>query len=329
MTQATLVRVEDSASFLASLEQAKAYLASCARFNDAKAIRDKAEAMLVWSRARDDARELEVAAGELGVLADLRMAELLPDRVTKSEAGAMAHEQSHRATADLGKSDAHRLRKLGEIGRKKVEEKVAEIKARGEVPRRATIIREVKKAVVVEQLATVAAQHAVNPTGLYDVAVIDPPWPIEKIERDVRPNQVELDYPTMTLEEIKAITLPLADDAHVWLWTTPRFLPASFEILQAWGLKYVAPFVWHKPGGFQPIGLPQYNCEFALYARKGSPVFLDTKALPLCFEAPRGAHSEKPESFYEVLRRVTGGRRLDMFNRRKIEGFDGWGNQAQ
>lgn len=173
--------------------------------------------------------------------------------------------------------------------------------------------------------------------GKYGTLVIDPPWPMQRIERDVAPNQAGFDYPTMSEEEIENFELApgvkvpdaMEDDAHVFLWTTQKFLPMAQRLFEKWGVKYVLIMVWHKPGGFQPFGLPQYNCEFALYGRKGAPEFIVTKDFPCCFSAPRREHSRKPDEFYDMIRRVTVGKRIEVFAREGREGYDTWGNQSE
>jgi N6-adenosine-specific RNA methylase IME4 len=189
-------------------------------------------------------------------------------------------------------------------------------------------ITEVRRAEVVANLESVETKEAKAILGVYDVIVIDYPWPMEKIEREVAPNQVAFEYPTMSLDEITELEIPTADDCHIFMWTTQKFLPFTLDLVKQKGYKYVLTMVWHKNGGYQPFGLPQYNCEFAVYARKGTPKFIEFTDFMTCFNAKRGEHSEKPEEFYATLRRVTAGRRLDMFNRRAIEGFDTWGKEA-
>lgn len=190
-------------------------------------------------------------------------------------------------------------------------------------------VTELKKRENAERNEQIAAMDPGAPDKRYHVVVIDPPWPMQKIEREVRPNQTGLPYPPMTIEEIAAVEIPADDDCHLWLWTTHKFLPDALGILKGWSFKYVCTFVWHKPGGPQPMNLPQYNCEFSLYARRGAPKFVDTKAFPTCFNADRAGHSVKPDHFYDVVRRVTDGARLDMFNRREITGFDTWGKERE
>jgi N6-adenosine-specific RNA methylase IME4 len=193
--------------------------------------------------------------------------------------------------------------------------------------------RAVGRAEAERNLNSIAALEAKELAGLFDVVVIDPPWPVDMIERDCRPEQVSYDYPVMTIEQIgadvgKMLDEHAAEDAHIFLWVTQKFLPFAFKLSERWNLAYGEMFTWHKPGGFQPFGGPQYNSEHCIHARKGSPIFLDTKDFPTCFYADRAGHSEKPEAFYERLRRVTGGRRLDMYNRREIDGFEGWGKET-
>lgn len=180
-----------------------------------------------------------------------------------------------------------------------------------------------------EKLEALESIQVSESKGVYDVISIDPPWNIDGpfgIANSA--GYMPMQYPTMSVEEIKDLKVPCSEDCHVFLWTTQKFLRYAFDVIDAWGLDYVCTFTWAKNGGPQPLGLPQYNSEFFLYARKGKPKFIDTKNFFTVLNAKRTGHSAKPEEFYDMLRRVTAGRRLDMFNRREIEGFDCWGNEV-
>jgi N6-adenosine-specific RNA methylase IME4/predicted XRE-type DNA-binding protein len=169
------------------------------------------------------------------------------------------------------------------------------------------------------------------PQKLYRCIVIDPPWPVEKIEREQRPLQGKnLDYPTMTIEEIRKLPVSeLADKSgcHIYLWVTQKYLPEGLRLFEYWGIKYQCILTWVKPTGITPFSW-MYNTEHVLFGRIGN--------LPLCkvgiklsFNAEVRRHSEKPDVFYEIVCMASPPPRLDMFARGKREGFDVWGAEVQ
>lgn len=198
-----------------------------------------------------------------------------------------------------------------------------------EVVAQAKKIRERKAEENSHQRAIVKAKKVALPKDRYRCIVIDPPWPMEKIERDVRPNQVGFEYPTMTEEELKAFPLPemAADDAHLYLWTTHKFLPMALRLAEHWGFRYQCLMTWVKNVGFTPFSW-MYSTEHVLFCRKGS-LPLDRLGLRLDFKAKVREHSRKPEEFYELVRTASPGPRIDVFSRGPREGFKAWGNEAE
>jgi N6-adenosine-specific RNA methylase IME4 len=177
----------------------------------------------------------------------------------------------------------------------------------------------------------VADADLIVPPGRYGTIVVDPPWPIQKIERDVAPNQSGLDYPTMTLDQLAAwpvVRDKAADDCHLFCWATQKYLTDAIALAEAWMFHHVLTFTWLKPGGFQPFKMPQYNTEFVVYARRGTPAFRDTTNFATGFMAPRREHSRKPDEFYETVRRVTAAPRIDIFSREARDGFAQYGNET-
>lgn len=327
---------------LANISKARQALAAAKDLDDVLEIRDQAAAIKTYLKASGESLQAQNAAAEIKLRADYKAGQITgdmekgkpgpdPDNGDKYHDDTYLDKKDQLAKVGLTKLQAHRMEQLAAIDDEVFEELVNPENATeaGVELTTAHVRREAARLAKQDEVEKIASGEVKAPQGRYDVIVIDPPWDMKKIERDVTPEQVTFDYPTMSQFELLQLEIPAHDDCHVFLWTTHRFIRDAFELFDKWGFKYVCAFVWHKPGGFQPFGLPQYNCEFALYGRRGSPRFIDIKSFPVCFDAPRTKHSEKPEAFYETLRRVTGGRRLDMFNRREIIGFDRWGNEAK
>jgi N6-adenosine-specific RNA methylase IME4 len=169
------------------------------------------------------------------------------------------------------------------------------------------------------------------PASEYRCITIDPPWPMEKIERDVRPAQGvgALDYPTLEVEEIGELVgevLARQNGCHVYLWTTHRFMPVALELFETWGVTYQCLLTWIKNGGPTPFSW-QYNTEHVLFGRRGS-LDLERNGLKLSFQAPAIGHSTKPAVFYERVREASPGPRLAMFERGVREGFEVWGDEV-
>jgi hypothetical protein len=172
--------------------------------------------------------------------------------------------------AELGvdKKRLARGARLKSIAAKDRNRYVAELKAEGKSVTPNAVLAKDRQAHKAEA-KKVVLKAAFSATGPFGTVVIDPPWQVEKIDRDVRPNQAAFDYPTMTVDEIDAfwreqMAHRIEPDCHLFMWTTNRFLPSAIKLIGALDFRYVLTMVWHKSGGFQPIDLPQYNCEFVV-----------------------------------------------------------------
>lgn len=174
-------------------------------------------------------------------------------------------------------------------------------------------------------------------TGGYGTIVADPPWEVERLgspgndafgSNDKPLGSVPLDYPSMSIDEIKSIQLPALMDSHLYIWTINRYIEQTYEIARAWGFEPSTMLYWLK----QPMGIGHggafVTCvEPILFCRRGN---LATKRRidRNWWGWPRGRHSQKPEEFQTIVESVSPGPYLEMFARRKRDGWDVWGNQV-
>ena len=169
----------------------------------------------------------------------------------------------------------------------------------------------------------------------YRTIVADPPWRYKTVGITTRTRgdgtynpEAERNYPVMSPGEIAAIPIPVADDAHLYLWTTNPMLPVALPIVEAWGFRYVTLLTWRKLG---TLGMGYYyrgDTEHVIFGVRGKAPIPANKRERNWFAARKVGHSRKPDAFYEMVERVSPGPYLELFARRRRYGWDVWGNEA-
>lgn len=180
--------------------------------------------------------------------------------------------------------------------------------------------------------------------SLYSTIVVDPPWDHSdatglSMAGGGRLNQgadwagltkkTKIPYPAMSVQQIADLPVDILAEAsaHLYLWTTNRYLHEAYHVAEKWGFVPVKPLVWVKnPKGFMG-GTFTSSAEFVLFCRRGTLPHLARAGRQWWLWA-RGTHSAKPEAFLDLVEQVSPGPYLEMFARRNRLGRDTWGNES-
>lgn len=195
-----------------------------------------------------------------------------------------------------------------------------------------------------------------NPSDKYSVLLGDAPWSYKKWNKKSGHGKANDHYRTMTKKQIcdmgEQVQDLMAPNAALFLWATPPTIDDAREVMTAWGFKYrTFGFTWVKhyagappKGTKQPmildvngdphkvaLGMGSYsraNAEPCLLGIRGRmPV--DDRGVSSIILSPRLGHSQKPHEQYDLIQRLyPDAKKLELFARRKHEGWDAVGNDV-
>lgn len=176
------------------------------------------------------------------------------------------------------------------------------------------------------------------PGDVFNVFYADPPWTYgDKLVEGY--GMVERHFTSMTIQELCDLDIKNITDknAVLFLWATSPLLEECFLVIEAWGFKYSASFVWdkvkHNWGHYNSV-----RHEFLLICIKGSflPQSKELHDSVISIERTK-KHSEKPDYFRdEIIEKMyPRGKWIELFaryhkeKRRELEkrGWTLWGTQ--
>lgn len=171
----------------------------------------------------------------------------------------------------------------------------------------------------------------------YQIIYADPPW---KYDFSATHNRdIENQYPTMEVNEIKNLKVPSEDNSVLYLWATAPKLLEALDVMQSWGFNYRTHLIWDK----EIIGCGWWfrgQHELLLVGIKGkfSPPD-NSNRISSIFRERRTTHSKKPRTIRELIskwypdktkielfaRKPTG----QLFEDSSFNGWDCWGNEVE
>lgn len=171
----------------------------------------------------------------------------------------------------------------------------------------------------------------------YTAILADPPWMYRVWSKKGAGRSAENHYPTMSIEDIRALPVAeLADkDCALFLWVTFPTLREAMTVIDAWGFTYkTVAFVWIKqnrqtPSLFWGLGhWTRANAEICLLATKGSPKRQAADVHQVLL-SPIEQHSKKPDEIRNRIVQLMGDvPRVELFARQAPSGWDVWGNEV-
>ena len=172
----------------------------------------------------------------------------------------------------------------------------------------------------------------------YTVIYADLPWSYRVWSKKGAGRSAEAHYPTMSMEDIKALPVgELADrDCALFLWMTLPMLREAWGVLDAWGFTFkTVAFVWIKLNRqantlFTGMGYwTRANAEICILATRGHPK-RQARNVHQVIVSHIEEHSKKPDEARRRIEALMGDvPRIELFARQYPPGWDVWGNEVE
>jgi len=173
----------------------------------------------------------------------------------------------------------------------------------------------------------------------YQIIYADPPYKYRTWKDDTAHRWVGDKYDLMNLNELSSLPVNAlaSDNSALFLWVTMPFLPDGCELMKAWGFEYkTVAFTWVKTnkkslGLFWGMGYyTRSNAELCLLGIKGNPLPRQSHSIHSIVMNSVLEHSQKPAIVRDKIVALFGDLpRIELFARRKVEGWDCWGNEVE